>query len=269
MTDIKRIEQTQKDALLILGVRHNQDTLMNNIKLKVVQCWDDGVTTDERLIQILRRHGAKATFNLNAGLHDENRKPGWTYKGTQVSRLGWSEMREIYEGFTIANHSLTHPHLEQIPIADACREIKEGRDRLQQFFEQEVLGFAYPFGTYNDAVEVAVRDAGHLYARTTLNVDQSFPPASSTALHPNCHFRASDLWEKYHKARFGGVFYFWGHSYEMINDAMWDEFDETIERISNDPAAQWCHVEDLFKKSERNQSGSNKSLNSDGENAAS
>ena len=55
----------------------------------------------------------------------------------------------------------------------------------------------------------------------------------------------------------------------MINDAMWDEFDETIERISNDPAAQWCHVEDLFNESERNQSGSNKSLNSDGENAAS
>ena len=36
----------------------------------------------------------------------------------------------------------------------------------------------------------------------------------------------------------------------MINDAMWDEFDETIERISNDPAAQWCHVEDLFNESE-------------------
>jgi len=216
--------------------------------MKVVQCWDDGVTTDARLIEILRRHDAKATFNLNAELHEENRKLGGIYKGTQVSKLGWSEMRELYEGFTIANHSLTHPHLDQMPIADAYRDIKEGRDRLQQFFGQEILGFAYPYGTYNDAVETAVRDAGHIYARTTVNVDQPFPPASSTAFHPNCHFRASDLLEKYEKARLGGVFYFWGHSYEMINDDMWKDFEQIIEQISNDPMAQWCNVEDLFKK---------------------
>ena len=37
--------------------------------LKVVQCWDDGVINDIRLTDLLRRWGAKATFNLNPGLH--------------------------------------------------------------------------------------------------------------------------------------------------------------------------------------------------------
>ena len=37
--------------------------------MTVVQCWDDGVTTDARLIEILRKHKARATFNLNAGAH--------------------------------------------------------------------------------------------------------------------------------------------------------------------------------------------------------
>ena len=48
--------------------------------LTVVQCWDDGVTADVRLTDILRRHDAKATFNLNAGLHEARRTPGWTTK---------------------------------------------------------------------------------------------------------------------------------------------------------------------------------------------
>ena len=90
--------------------------------MKVVQCWDDGVTTDVRLTGILRQHKAKATFNLNAGLHQPQRRPGWLFKGTQVSRLGWDEMREVYAGFTIANHSLTHPHLEQMPVEAARRD---------------------------------------------------------------------------------------------------------------------------------------------------
>ena len=32
--------------------------------MKIVQCWDDGVLDDIRLIEILRHHDAKASFNL-------------------------------------------------------------------------------------------------------------------------------------------------------------------------------------------------------------
>jgi peptidoglycan/xylan/chitin deacetylase (PgdA/CDA1 family) len=59
--------------------------------MKVVQCWDDGVTTDIKLIEILRRYNAKATFNLNAGLFEKTRGGNsWEYKGTEVQHLGWS-----------------------------------------------------------------------------------------------------------------------------------------------------------------------------------
>ena len=44
-----------------------------------------------------------------------------------------------------------------------------------------------------------------------------------------------------------GVFYFWGHSYEMITDSMWSTFEETIERISADPDSCWGEVADLFE----------------------
>lgn len=141
----------------------------------VVQCWDDGVKTDVRLVDMLRRHGAKATFNRNAGLHDRHRQFGWIHGGNEVSRLGWDEMKKVYQGFTIANHTLTHPRLELMERAAAWCEIAEGRDRLQQFFGQAVSGFAYPFGTCNEAIIQMVRDSGHVYARTTASVSHPFP----------------------------------------------------------------------------------------------
>ena len=216
--------------------------------MTVVQCWDDGVTADARVVEILRRHQARATFNLNAARHAPERQPGWLFKGTPVGRLGWNEMRELYEGFGIANHSLTHPHLEEIPIEEARRDIAEGRERLEQFFERPVTGFAYPFGTYNPAVMAAVRETGHVYARTTGKVERPFPPEDPMAFHPNCHFLAPDFWERYEKARAGGVFYFWGHSYEMITEAMWADFEAKIARISADAAANWGDLAGLFAK---------------------
>lgn len=212
----------------------------------VVQCWDDGVTTDIRLLEILRRHGAKATFNLNAGLHESQREPGWIYRDTEVQRLAKPELLDVYTGFTIANHSLTHPHLDTLPPENARRDVVEGRARLQQLFQQPVLGFAYPFGTYNETVWKIVQDAGHVYARATQSLDQNFPPKNPFEFRPSCHFLDPDFWTRYEQARAGGVFYFWGHSYEMIDEAMWSDFDAKIARISADPTARWDEVAALF-----------------------
>jgi hypothetical protein len=85
-----------------------------------------------------------------------------------------------------------------------------------------------------------------VYARTVKNVAQPFPPEDAMAFHPNCHFLAVDFWDRYEKAREGGVFYFWGHSYELINEGMWAAFDAQTARISADPAARWADVVDLF-----------------------
>ena len=186
------------------------------------------------------------------GYIEKNRSRGWIYKGTEVQRLGWSEMRDVYAGFTIANHSLTHPHLDQVPPDAARIDIVEGRDRLQQFFGQPVLGFAYPFGSYNKAVMDEVRQAGHVYARTIACVEQPFPPDNPMAFHPCCHFLAPDLWSRYEEARKCGVFYFWGHAYELTTESMWSEFKNTIERISDDTTTQWGDVADLFDDATRN-----------------
>jgi len=215
-------------------------------QITVVQCWDDGVSTDIPLIEILQRHGARATFNLNIGLHEKTRPSGREYKGTRVQRLALPELRDVYDGFVVANHSITHPRLELMSIENARRDIAEGRERLQQLFQQPVEGFAYPFGTYNDNVMDAVRSTGHLYGRTVKNAASPFPPENPMAFHPTCHFLAPDFLQRYENAKTTGVFYFWGHSYEMISESMRQDFENKIKYISDDPESRWADVIDLF-----------------------
>lgn len=217
--------------------------------IRVAQCWDDGVTDDIRLIEILRKHGAKASFNLNAPRHDDNPGVGWRYKDLKdVSRIPRRNLTSVYDGFLVANHTATHPHLTRIAPDDAAREIREGKDALEQLFGYAVTGFAYPFGDYDRAVKDAVRAAGHVYARTTLNVAVSFPPVDPMALHANCHFHAPDFWKRFDRvAGEGGVFYFWGHSYEIVTEEDWDAFDRQIALLTAHPRVEWVDLPSLFE----------------------
>jgi peptidoglycan-N-acetylglucosamine deacetylase len=215
--------------------------------MKIVQCWDDGITDDIRLIEILRKHGAKASFNLNMGTHQARRFSGWKFRGTKaVWKLSLDELIDVYAGFLVANHTLTHPHLTQIPPDQARREIVEGRDKLEQFFGYEIRGFVYPFDDRNPVIEEMVRDVGHLYARTANSASPCFPPANAMTFNPDCHFLDPDFWAKFEKAKsVGDVFYFWGHSYELITEDDWQKFDDQIARLA--PEAEWTNLPDLFQ----------------------
>lgn len=217
--------------------------------MKVVQCWDDGVNDDIRLIEILRKHGAKASFNLNPSTHREHRHGGFSEKlGKSIQRLTRSELPSVYEGFTIANHSVSHPWPTRIPLEEWRTEVIDARKILQDWFQQPILGFAYPNGDYDDATAAVVHEAGHVYARTTKNATPCFPPVDPMKFHPDRHFLAPDFWERYEQAKAsgGGVFYFWGHSYELCTEEQWTTFDEKIARITADPDAEWAEIPELF-----------------------
>jgi peptidoglycan/xylan/chitin deacetylase (PgdA/CDA1 family) len=216
--------------------------------MKIVQCWDDGVVDDIRLIEILRRHDAKASFNLNYGLHSATRSAGWNFRGVkEVQRLALPELLEVYAGFTIANHTTTHPHLSQISEADARHELAEGRAALEDHFGVDVTGLAYPFGSYNERVEELVQETGHVYARTCFNATPCFPPQSPMAFHADCHFLSPDFWVKFELAlQQSEVFYFWGHSYELVTEPDWMAFEAQIEKLCAQEGAVWADLPELF-----------------------
>ncbi len=217
--------------------------------IKVVQCWDDGVHDDIRLIEILRKYGARASFNLNPATHQTGRHGGFNEKWNKViERLSRGELNEVYEGFTISNHSMTHPRPTQIPLAQWRSEVVDARKILQDWFQQPIFGFVYPFGNFDAATAEVVGEAGHVYARTTKNTTPCMPPADPMLFHPDCHFHSPIFWDLYEKAKASGcgVFYFWGHSYELCTDDQWSAFDKKIARITTDPDAEWAELPELF-----------------------
>ena len=215
--------------------------------MKIVQSWDDGVVDDVRLTELLRCYQATATFNLNPGLHQPYRSFSWRYGNKEVWRLGRDELAAVYAGFEIANHSLTHPYLPDLSLADLTREVRDSRLILQDWFQQPVRGFCYPFGGFNAAVKEVIRTAGHVYARTVTKIDPVFPPADPLEFGANCWFADPEFWICYQRARvINGVFLFWGHSYELMSEIMWADLEAKIARISADPIAKWASLETLF-----------------------
>ena len=216
--------------------------------MKIMQCWDDGVNNDAPLADLLRKYRAKATFNIPIHPSQPDRQARKIGKPKKPNGLlPFDEMKDVYKGFLVGGHSMTHPCLSKTTPDVLQRELVESKTFIRDFFGQERCGFAYPCGDYNDTVKQAVRDAGYLYARTTLNVDGALPLSDPMELHPHCHFQSPDFWKKYEAVReLDDIFYFWGHSYEIINETMWQLFDARVERISADPDARWADVVDLF-----------------------
>jgi peptidoglycan/xylan/chitin deacetylase (PgdA/CDA1 family) len=153
----------------------------------------------------------------------------------------------VYEGFTVANHTLRHPHLTQLPPEQARREIEDGRDALEELFGYRIDGFAYPYGDQNEEVRELVRSAGHLYARPVSTTRSVFPPDDPMDFKPSCHFLAENFWQEFDSVRLSrGVFYFWGHSYEIVTEEDWRAFDEKIERLSQE--GEWISLPSLFRQ---------------------
>ena len=88
--------------------------------VRVACCWDGGVETDIRLVEMFCRYHAKAAFHLNYGSHYRNyrRKAGWQLPenpGFINRKLALAEMPQGYRGFQIASHGYFHADCHKVP----------------------------------------------------------------------------------------------------------------------------------------------------------
>ena len=226
--------------------------------IRVAQCWDDGVLTDARLTDILRKYNAKATFNLCPGTIGENDTPmswvpgdcrGWSHRGFQGGRVGRKNLTKVYGGFKVASHCMRHEVSGNLPLADFVSAAADARKFLEDVFGMECPGFAWPCGVFSPETTKALADAGFAYGRTTRNTADVAGYAHPMNLDSSCHFLAADFWSKFDALKkTGGIFYFWGHSYEMMDsEGMWRHFETKIEAISRDPEVEWIDVVDIVR----------------------
>lgn len=69
-------------------------------------------------------------------------------------------------GHQIGSHSLTHPNLRKISLAQAREEISASKKLLEDTFGVAVEHFCYPYGSYTEAIRDLVSEAGYKTAST-------------------------------------------------------------------------------------------------------
>jgi len=198
--------------------------------------YDDGVEFDKRLVAIFNKYNLKCTFNLNSGYQSEDNF--WINKGVKIRRINKNEIYELYKGHEVAIHSLTHPHLEDIPKELIIEEILQDKKNLEEIFKYPIRGMAYPFGTYNKTVLEVLNTLGVEYSRTVKQHENFSLPESFLEWNPTCHHsnpKLMELTNKFIENKFDALslFYVWGHSYEFEVDKNWKVMEEFCERISN------------------------------------
>ena len=127
----------------------------------VTLSYDDGITPDLRLADILDRYGMKCTFNVNAGYLG---RPMTRIEGR---RLVAEEIAALSErGHEIAAHGYKHKWLTALPAPQVLYEVLRDRRELEAIVKRPVHGLAYAMGDYDSRVIELLRRAGFSYART-------------------------------------------------------------------------------------------------------
>ena len=211
-------------------------------KKAVTFSYDDGVTQDIRLIELLNKYGLKCTFNLNSQLLGKNRMLMRDYGRIAHYKIHPSDVRSVYEGHEIAVHTLDHPILPKVTDdAEVIRQVEQDRLNLSELAGYEVIGMAYPGGGVNNDRRVADLIQAHTgvqYART-ITSNGSFAPQADlyrfqpTAFHLDFD-KMMDLGRQFIEmdAESPQIFYIWGHAYELDARDDWDKLEKFFELIS-------------------------------------
>lgn len=132
----------------------------------LVSSWDDGHPLDARVAELHAARGLSATFYV----------PLRNREGRDV--MSREQMRALDgAGFEIGSHTAGHQRLDTLSWADASREVRIGKEGLEQMLGHAVPGFCYPGGRRPRFAQSLLSQAGISHARTieNLRMDRRFP----------------------------------------------------------------------------------------------
>lgn len=218
----------------------------NSGKLKAVTfSYDDGVTQDVQLVELMNKYGLKCTFNLN---YERLGKRGLlTRMGKKISyyKLFAQDIKVLFEGHEVAAHTLDHTRLPDVEDdREVIRVVEEDRLKLSELMGYEVVGMAYPGGGVNNderVAELIKNNTGVKYARTITNTDSFDVQQDLFRFNPNVYHvmefdRMMEMGKKFIEMKTDKpqIFYIWGHSYELdYTTDRWAKLEEFFKLISN------------------------------------
>jgi peptidoglycan/xylan/chitin deacetylase (PgdA/CDA1 family) len=225
----------------------------------VTTSWDDGHPEDERVAELLLRHGMAATMYVPARCD----RP--VCDRAALRRL-------LAAGCELGGHTLTHARLKHLPDAEALREIADGKAWLENECGQEVSSFAYTWGEAPQRIRRLVQQAGFARARTIrcLRTDVGADPyCIPVTVQIYSHGRGAHLRHALREGnwhglgswfrlglpgsllvmleravqrveREGGVIHLWGHGWELGERHLWPLFEQAVTLLARRPG--WSYL---------------------------
>lgn len=215
----------------------------NGVNKAITFSFDDGVTQDIRLIELLNKYNLKCTFNINSELLSKKGILVCNDKKISHYKVHCDDLKYIYEGHEIAVHTLTHPNLTQCDDLEVIRQVETDRLNLSELVGYEVVGMAYPCGGVNNDERVAKiikENTGVKYCRTIAANNCFDLQENIYRFNPTVHCVNFEdmlkLGQEFIELKpvTPKIFYVWGHSYEMdFESDCWVKLEEFFKLISN------------------------------------
>ena len=212
-----------------------------NKKKAITLSFDDGVTQDIRMIELLNKYNLKATFNLNSGLMGQK---GFLIRENQrIShyKIHRDHVKLLYSGHEVAVHTLTHANLTQQDDEEVIRQVEQDRLILSDMVGYEVVGMAYPCGGVNndDRVAQIIRgNTGIQYSRTITCTNNFDIQDNLFRFNPSACINFEQLMTLGQKfveleSAHPQIFYIWGHTFEMdYKPDNWNRMEAFFQLIS-------------------------------------
>ena len=218
--------------------------------------YDDGVKSDLRLLEMMRKYGIRGTFNVNSNkfqnaecLNQTRKHPIFDEKELYAF---YHENRDLVE---IAAHGATHPYYPFMAQDVSAWDLISDRKNIETLLGVQCRGFAYPYGQTDDKTVEALKVCGFRYARTTPRTHDFKVPVdpyrwACTAKHTDPGLMEDarkfvELKDRYGKVPY--LFSVWGHSYEFVDDDNWDVMEELFAFIGGREDIWYCTNIEFFE----------------------
>lgn len=135
---------------------HGQDVTLP--EKPVIITIDDGFNDGARIAApILEEEGFTAVYFIVVDHVQAKADDRPTY-----GHVDWEQLRALVAaGHEVQPHSLTHPLLAKVPREQMLREVVDSKRIMEEQLGVKMRFFCYPYGSVNDEVRQALRDAGY------------------------------------------------------------------------------------------------------------
>jgi peptidoglycan/xylan/chitin deacetylase (PgdA/CDA1 family) len=218
----------------------------------ITTSWDDGHPLDLRLAELLHKYKLPATFYIPL----DNTLPVLTP----------SQVRELSTEFEVGGHTVHHCDLLTMPDNVTRTEIIDCKSMLEEICGRPCTAFCFPKGHFRRNHLRNVREAGYRMARTVELMSLEMPRTqdgvammpttiqagpsgfSTVARNSFKRLRPMNLFRhvRYRKSNWvataeavlehvlssGGVYHFWGHSWEVDEMDQWQNLERVFAMLA-------------------------------------